>query len=78
MSILDKIRKQLDEVKERVKDEVIKQKARDLSRQKAAELAAKLKSAPDFEKAAKAAKKPLAMISRLGSGVSVWRKSRTT
>jgi len=45
----------LDEVKERVRDEVIKQKARDLSREKAAELAAKLKTAPDFEKAAKAA-----------------------
>src|SRR4029079_4169158 len=45
----------LDEVKERVRDEVIRQKARDLSKQKAAELAAKLKSAPDFEKAAKAA-----------------------
>jgi peptidyl-prolyl cis-trans isomerase D len=45
----------LDEVKERVRDEVIKQKARDLSRQRAAELAAKLKTAPDFEKAAKAA-----------------------
>lgn len=46
---------QLSEVKERVRDEVVKQKARDLSQQKAAELAAKLKSAPDFEKAAKAA-----------------------
>jgi peptidyl-prolyl cis-trans isomerase D len=45
----------LDEVKERVRDEVIKQKARDLSRQKAAEVAAKLKTSPDFEKAAKAA-----------------------
>jgi peptidyl-prolyl cis-trans isomerase D len=45
----------LDEVKERVRDEVIKQKARDLSRQKATEIAAKLKGAPDFEKAAKAA-----------------------
>ncbi|MFY9580653.1 MAG: peptidyl-prolyl cis-trans isomerase, partial [Gaiellaceae bacterium] len=45
----------LDEVKERVRDEVIKQKARELSTQKAAELAAKLKAAPDFEKAAKAA-----------------------
>jgi peptidyl-prolyl cis-trans isomerase D len=45
----------LDEVKDRVRDEVIKQKARDLSRQKAAEVAAKLKTAPDFEKAAKAA-----------------------
>jgi peptidyl-prolyl cis-trans isomerase D len=44
----------LDEVKTRVREEVIKQKARDLSKQKAAELAAKLKSAPDFEKAAKA------------------------
>ena len=46
---------QLTEVKERVRDEVIKQKARELSQQKAAELAAKLKNAPDFEKAAKAA-----------------------
>jgi peptidyl-prolyl cis-trans isomerase D len=45
----------LDEVKERVRDEVIKQKARDLSREKASEVAAKLKTAPDFEKAAKAA-----------------------
>lgn len=45
----------LDEVKDRVRDEVLKQKARDLSRQKAAEIAATLKSAPDFEKAAKAA-----------------------
>ena len=42
-------------MKERVRDEVIKQKARELSKQKAAELAAKLKTAPDFEKAAKAA-----------------------
>jgi peptidyl-prolyl cis-trans isomerase D len=45
----------VDEVKDRVRDEVVKQKARDLSKQKGAELAAKLKSAPDFEKAAKAA-----------------------
>ncbi len=45
----------LEEVKDRVRDEVIKQKARDLSRQKATEVAAKLKGAPDFDKAAKAA-----------------------
>ena len=45
----------VDEVKDRVRDEVVKQKARDVSQQKAAEIAAKLKSAPDFEKAAKAA-----------------------
>ena len=45
----------LEEVKSRVRDEVIKQKARDFSRQRAAEVAAKLKGAPDFEKAAKAA-----------------------
>jgi peptidyl-prolyl cis-trans isomerase D len=45
----------VDEVKERVREEVVKQKARDLSKEKAAALAAKLKSAPDFEKAAKAA-----------------------
>src|SRR6185503_12567869 len=45
----------VDEVKDRVRDELIKVKARDVSRQKAAEIAAKLKSAPDFETAAKAA-----------------------
>src|SRR6185503_20674248 len=45
----------LEEVKDRVREEVIKQKARDLSAQKANEIAAKLKAAPDFEKAAKAA-----------------------
>ncbi len=45
----------LDEVKDRVKDEVLKVKARELSQQKAAEIAAKLRTAPDFEKAAKAA-----------------------
>jgi peptidyl-prolyl cis-trans isomerase D len=45
----------LDEVKDRVRDEVIKQKARDLSRQKAAAVAAKLRGAADFDKAAKAA-----------------------
>ena len=44
----------LDEVKDRVKDQVIKVKARDLAQQKAVEIAAKLRSAPDFEKAAKA------------------------
>jgi peptidyl-prolyl cis-trans isomerase D len=44
----------LDEVKERVREEVIKRKARDLSQQRAADLAVKLKNAPDFEKAAKA------------------------
>jgi peptidyl-prolyl cis-trans isomerase D len=45
----------LDEVKDRVRDEVVKQKARDLSKQKAGEIAAKLKAASDFEKTAKAA-----------------------
>ena len=42
-------------MKDRVRDEVVKQKARDLSKQKAADIAAKLKTAADFEKAAKAA-----------------------
>src|SRR6185369_1189208 len=42
-------------VKDRVRDEVVKQKARDASKAKAAEIAAKLKAGPDFEKAAKAA-----------------------
>jgi peptidyl-prolyl cis-trans isomerase D len=45
----------LDEVKDRVRDEVIKQKAREASKQKAATVAARLKTAGDFEKAAKAA-----------------------
>jgi peptidyl-prolyl cis-trans isomerase D len=45
----------LDEVKDRVREEVVKQKARDASKAKAAEVAAKLKKAPDFDKAAKAA-----------------------
>jgi peptidyl-prolyl cis-trans isomerase D len=45
----------LDEVKDRVRDEVIKQKAREASRQKAGVAAAKLKASADFEKAAKAA-----------------------
>jgi peptidyl-prolyl cis-trans isomerase D len=45
----------LDEVKDRVRDEVVKQKAREAAKTKGAELAAKLKTAPDFEKAAKAA-----------------------
>lgn len=45
----------VEEVKDRVRDEVVKQKARDLSKQRAVEIAAKLKTAPDFEKAAKAA-----------------------
>jgi len=45
----------LDEVKERVRDEVVKNKAREMATSKAAEIAAKLKAAPDFDKAAKAA-----------------------
>ena len=45
----------LDEVKDRVRDEVIKIKARDMAKQKAAEVVAKLKGAADFDKAAKAA-----------------------
>src|SRR6185436_5524906 len=45
----------LDEVKDRVREEVVKQKARDASKAKAAEVAAKLKNESDFVKAAKAA-----------------------
>ena len=45
----------LDEVKERVREELVRQKAREASRQKAQQLVASLKSAPDFEKTAKAA-----------------------
>jgi peptidyl-prolyl cis-trans isomerase D len=45
----------IDEVKEKVRDAVVREKARDMSRQKAAELAAKVKNAPDFERVAKTA-----------------------
>jgi peptidyl-prolyl cis-trans isomerase D len=45
----------LDEVKDRVRDEVIRQKARDLGRRRAAELSGTLKAAGNFEAAAKAA-----------------------
>lgn len=45
----------LDAVKDRVKTDVIAKKATDLAKAKATELAASLKSAPDFTKAAKAA-----------------------
>ena len=43
----------LDEVKAKVSDEVAKQKTRERSKEKAAGIAAKLKTAADFEKAAK-------------------------
>jgi parvulin-like peptidyl-prolyl isomerase len=45
---------QLSEVKDRVQDAVVRQKAGELARQRAADLAPKLKSAPDFERIAKA------------------------
>jgi peptidyl-prolyl cis-trans isomerase D len=43
----------LDEVKDKVREDVIRQKAKDLATQKAATIAAELKTARDFEKAAK-------------------------
>jgi parvulin-like peptidyl-prolyl isomerase len=45
----------LEEVKERVRDEVTRQRAREMAKQKASDLAAKVKNAPDFAKAAKTA-----------------------
>jgi peptidyl-prolyl cis-trans isomerase D len=45
----------LEEVKEKVRDVVLKDKALEMAKQKAADLAAKLKGAADFDKAAKAA-----------------------
>jgi len=45
----------LEEVKDKVREEVVKQRARELSKTKAAEIAARLKGAADFDKAAKAA-----------------------
>jgi peptidyl-prolyl cis-trans isomerase D len=44
----------LDEVKDRVRDDVLKQKAREFGHQKAVQLAASVKNARDFEKAVKA------------------------
>lgn len=45
----------LDEVKDKVRDAVVKQRAVDMAKQKAADAADKLKGAADFDKAAKAA-----------------------
>jgi len=45
----------LEEVKDKVREAVVKDKAREMAKTQAASLAAKLKTAPDFEKAAKAA-----------------------
>jgi hypothetical protein len=44
----------LDEVKDRVKDDLIRQRAAELSSQRASAIAASLKSAPNFPAAAKA------------------------
>ena len=44
----------LDEVKERVREDLIKSKATEMSRQRASEIAAALKSSKDFAAAAKA------------------------
>jgi peptidyl-prolyl cis-trans isomerase D len=60
----------LDEVKERVRDEVVRQKAVAMAKEKAAEASAKLKTAADFDKAAKAAllePKTTELITRDGS-----------
>ena len=46
----------LEEVKDKVHDVVLKQRAVEMAKQKASEVAAKLKGAADFDKAAKAAK----------------------
>ncbi|MQA29062.1 MAG: hypothetical protein GEU82_04375 [Luteitalea sp.] len=45
----------LEEVQERVREVLVKERATDIARQKATELSAKLKGAADFEKTAKAA-----------------------
>jgi peptidyl-prolyl cis-trans isomerase D len=45
----------LEEAKDKVREEVIKQKARDLARQRAGEIAAKVKGSADFDRAAKTA-----------------------
>ena len=45
----------VDEVKERVRDEVVRNKAKEFGLKKAAEVAAKVKGAADFEKAVQAA-----------------------
>jgi peptidyl-prolyl cis-trans isomerase D len=61
----------VDEVKDRVRDELVKVKAREVSRQKAAEIAAKLKAAPDFEKAAKAAGVEAKTTEMIASGAPI-------
>jgi peptidyl-prolyl cis-trans isomerase D len=45
----------LEEAKDKVRDTVITQRARDLARRRAAEILSKVKNGPDFEKGAKAA-----------------------
>jgi peptidyl-prolyl cis-trans isomerase D len=45
----------LDEVRDRVREALIREKARELSRQRARQILATLRNAPDFDKAAKAA-----------------------
>jgi peptidyl-prolyl cis-trans isomerase D len=45
---------QLDEVKDKVREAVLTEKAQEFAKKKASELAAKVKTAPDFEKAVKA------------------------
>ena len=54
-AVQDSYAPKLDEVKDRVRDAVIGERATGMAKQKAAEIAAKLKTAADFEKAAKAA-----------------------
>jgi peptidyl-prolyl cis-trans isomerase D len=57
----------LDEVKDKVREVVLKQRAAEFAKQKATETAAKLKAAADFDKAAKAANvepKPTELITR--------------
>ncbi len=45
----------LADVRDKVREDIVKEKAKELAQQKATAIAAALKSAPDFEKAAKAA-----------------------
>ncbi len=45
----------LEEVRDRVREDVVRQKAKDLAREQAVTVSAELKKAPDFAKAAKAA-----------------------
>ena len=61
----------LDEVKDRLREAVLRQKALEAARQKALSVVASLKSAPDFEQAAKAAGLEVKATERVARGAAL-------